>query len=142
MDGTQERVGISYKRLPGDVGRGDTLLLDDGRIELWVEDVQGQEIRTRGPPGRRLAQQERDQPQGRWLVGRRPDRARTGWISRRPRKCMSTIWPFRFPRSADDVTEARELFREAGGHGDIVAKIERAEAVDALEEISTPRTRS
>jgi pyruvate kinase len=40
-----------------------------------------------------------------------------------------------FPRSADDVHLARELLREAGGHGAICAKIERAEALDAIEEI-------
>ena len=40
-----------------------------------------------------------------------------------------------FPRSAADIEEARALLREAGGHGAIVAKIERAEALDVLEEI-------
>ena len=40
-----------------------------------------------------------------------------------------------FPRSADDIHLARQLLQEAGGHGGIVAKIERAEALDALEEI-------
>lgn len=40
-----------------------------------------------------------------------------------------------FPRCADDIHLARKLLREAGGQGDIVAKIERAEAVQAIEEI-------
>jgi pyruvate kinase len=40
-----------------------------------------------------------------------------------------------FPRSAEDIHLARELLQEAGGHGSIVAKIERAEALEALEEI-------
>lgn len=40
-----------------------------------------------------------------------------------------------FVRTADDVREARELFREAGGHGLIVAKVERAEAVENIESI-------
>jgi pyruvate kinase len=40
-----------------------------------------------------------------------------------------------FPRNADDIHEARALLRAAGGHGSIVAKIERAEAVEAIEEI-------
>jgi pyruvate kinase len=38
-------------------------------------------------------------------------------------------------RSADDVHITRELLREAGGHGGIVSKIERAEALDSIEEI-------
>jgi len=40
-----------------------------------------------------------------------------------------------FPRTADDIHLARELLQSAGGHGNIVAKIERAEALDTLEEI-------
>ncbi len=40
-----------------------------------------------------------------------------------------------FPRCAADMEEARRLFREAGGHGALVAKIERAEAVEAIGEI-------
>ena len=40
-----------------------------------------------------------------------------------------------FPRSAADVNEARDLLRQAGGHGGIIAKIERAEALTALDEI-------
>jgi len=42
--GTQERVGLDYKDLPRDLERGATLLLDDGRIEMWVEEVRGSEI--------------------------------------------------------------------------------------------------
>jgi pyruvate kinase len=40
-----------------------------------------------------------------------------------------------FPRNAKDIEEARALLRAAGGTGGIVAKIERAEAVEAIEEI-------
>jgi pyruvate kinase len=40
-----------------------------------------------------------------------------------------------FPRTADDINQARELLVSAGGHGGIVAKIERAEALENLEEI-------
>ena len=42
--GNQDRVGLDYKDLPKDVARGTTLLLDDGRITLWVEEVKGAEI--------------------------------------------------------------------------------------------------
>jgi pyruvate kinase len=40
-----------------------------------------------------------------------------------------------FVRSASDIEEARELFQQAGGTGGIIAKIERAEALDSLEEL-------
>src|ERR671919_137153 len=42
--GTAEAVGIAYKALPQDVTVGDTLLLDDGRIVLAVEEVVGPRI--------------------------------------------------------------------------------------------------
>ena len=42
--GTDECVGLTYKSLPQDVARGATLLLDDGRIVLWVDQVQGNKI--------------------------------------------------------------------------------------------------
>ena len=43
-EGTEERVGFTYKNLPNDVKQGNTLLLDDGRIVLDVEKVEGEEI--------------------------------------------------------------------------------------------------
>ena len=40
-----------------------------------------------------------------------------------------------FVRSADDVRDLRQLIEEAGSHAHVIAKIEKAEAVDALDEI-------
>jgi len=40
-----------------------------------------------------------------------------------------------FPKTADDINEARKLLRDAGGDGAIVSKIERAEALDVIDEI-------
>jgi len=45
-DGTQEQVGIDYKKLPEDVVAGDILLLDDGRVQLRVDNVEGSKIFT------------------------------------------------------------------------------------------------
>jgi pyruvate kinase len=46
--GDQTRVGLDYKELiRDDVKRGATLLLDDGRIEMWVEEVKGTKITAR-----------------------------------------------------------------------------------------------
>ena len=44
--GNQERVGLDYKELPRDVVPGSVLLLDDGRLVLDVQKVQGSEITT------------------------------------------------------------------------------------------------
>lgn len=43
-EGTNERVGLTYKDLPEDVKPGNLLLLDDGRVELEVVEVKGNEI--------------------------------------------------------------------------------------------------
>ena len=40
-----------------------------------------------------------------------------------------------FPRSGEDIREARTLMRAAGGNAQIMAKIERAEAIEMLEDI-------
>ena len=53
--GNQERVGLDYKELPQDVGPGDVLLLDDGRLELTVDRVSGPEVRTARPPRLKLS---------------------------------------------------------------------------------------
>lgn len=45
-EGCQEQVGIDYKSLPQDVVSGDILLLDDGRVQLKVEQVEGTRIHT------------------------------------------------------------------------------------------------
>ncbi len=44
--GDQERVGLDYKELPRDVSSGDALLLDDGKIELRVDHVSGNQVHT------------------------------------------------------------------------------------------------
>ena len=46
-EGTEERVGTTYKSLPGDVQKGDVLLLDDGSITLRVENTEGNQVHTR-----------------------------------------------------------------------------------------------
>ena len=50
--GNQERVSVTYKALPEEVSRGDTLLLDDGQIVLWVDEVIDHEVRWQGHGGR------------------------------------------------------------------------------------------
>ena len=53
--GDQHRVGISYKELINDVKRGDTLLVDDGRLTFWVDHVEQQEVVCRIVVGGRLS---------------------------------------------------------------------------------------
>ncbi|RJQ46650.1 MAG: pyruvate kinase [Gammaproteobacteria bacterium] len=133
-EGTQERVGIAYKELVGDVRRGDNLLLDDGRIVLWVEQVEGAEIRCRVVVGGELSNNKGINRQGGGLSAPAltdKDRADIKTAAAMQADYLAVS----FPRNAEDVHEARRLFHAAGGAGGIVAKIERAEALNCLEEI-------
>ncbi|MFQ6021959.1 MAG: pyruvate kinase [Acidiferrobacterales bacterium] len=133
-EGTQEQVGVTYKGLPGDVDRGSTLLLDDGRLALWVDQVQGPEVMCRVVSGGELKDGAGLNRQGGGLSAEaltEKDRADIETAAAIEADYLGVS----FLRSAADVREARELFKAAGGHGGIVAKIERAEAVDAIDEI-------
>jgi pyruvate kinase len=132
--GDSKRVGITFKALPNDVGRGDTLLLDDGRIVLWVEDVVGPRIDCRVVQGGELTANKGINRQGGGLSA--------GALTEKDRRDIQVAAEMQadylaisFARSAADVNEAREILRAAGGEGGLVAKIERAEAITAIEEI-------
>ena len=132
--GNQERVGVTYKTLPEDVSRGTTLLLDDGRIVLWVDQVEGAEVRCRVVVGGDLLNSKGINRQGGGLSA-----AALTDKDRKDIKVASEIsadyLALSFVRDAADVEEARDLLRQAGGHGAIISKIERAEAVGKCEEI-------
>ncbi|MEW6353139.1 MAG: pyruvate kinase [Pseudomonadota bacterium] len=133
-EGTAERVGITYKQLPQDVKRADTLLLDDGRIVLWVDQVSGAQIECRVVVGGELSNNKGINRQGGGLSATAltdKDRADIKIAAAMGADYVAVS----FPRNAADIHEARALLRAAGGHGGIVAKIERAEALTALEEV-------
>lgn len=132
--GNQERVGLDYKDLPKDVSRGSTLLLDDGRITMWVEEVRGPEIVCKVLQGGVLSNNKG--------INRLGGGLSAPALTDKDLEDIETAAAFKadylavsFPRSGGDVARARRLLREAGGRGQVVAKIERAEAVAALEEI-------
>jgi pyruvate kinase len=132
--GDQARVGVTFKSLAGDVSRGDTLLLDDGQIVLWVNEVAGSEVRCKVVVGGRLSSSKGLNKQGGGLSAPAltdKDRDDICFAAELEADYIAVS----FVRSAEEVKEARRLLREAGGKGGIVAKIERAEALDAIEEI-------
>lgn len=132
--GDAERVGITYKELPNDVGRGDTMLLDDGNIVLWVDEVNGHEIECRVVVGGELSNNKGINRQGGGLSAPAitdKDRADIKVAAEIDADYVAVS----FPRNAADIHEARELLRNAGGQGDIVAKIERAESLNGIDEI-------
>ena len=132
--GDNEQVGIDYKQLPQDVQRGDTLLLDDGRIVFWVEQVEGSRVICRVMIGGELSNNKGINRQGGGLSAEAlTDKDKVDIIT--AAKMQADYVAISFPRSAADIHYARKLLRNAGGHGGIIAKIERAEALDVLDEI-------
>lgn len=132
--GNQERVGLDYKELPNDVARGATLLLDDGRITMWVEEVKGAEIVCKVLQGGTLSDNKGINRQGGGLSAPA--------LTEKDMEDIKTAAAFKadyiavsFPRCGADMDTARKLLRAAGGKGLLIAKIERAEAITALEEI-------
>jgi len=132
--GDQERVGLTYPQLLEDVSRGDTLLLDDGAIVLWVESVTDTEIRCKVVVGGKLSDSKGINRQGGGLSAPAltdKDREDIAFCAEMEADYVAVS----FVRNADDVNQARDLLRRAGGKGGIIAKIERAESVDNIEEI-------
>ena len=132
--GNQERVGLDYKTLPQEVGPGSILLLDDGRIVLAVDKVVGNEIVCTVITGGILSNNKGINRQGGGLSA--------AALTEKDKEDIKTAVSLEadfialsFPRSGADVQQARKLMQEAGGKASIVAKIERAEAIEALEEI-------
>jgi len=132
--GDATRVGVSYKELPADVGAGDILLLDDGRLEVEVEHVDGDAIHTIVREGGRLSNNKGINRQGGGLSA--PAITDKDYADIQVAAELDVDYlAVSFPRSAEDVEYARQLFVEAGGHGGLVAKIERAEALAAIDDI-------
>ena len=132
--GNQQRVGLDYKALPQEVGPGSVLLLDDGRIVMAVEMIKGSEIHCTVTTGGILSNNKGINRQGGGLSAA----ALTDKDKQDIKTAVALEADFvalSFPRSGADVEQARKLVRKAGGSASIVAKIERAEAIDALEEI-------
>jgi len=132
--GDATQVGCSYLGLPRDVGPGDTLLLDDGLISLRVEKVAGDVVHTEVMTDGALSNRKGLNRLGGGLsLGALTDEDR-GHIATAAKLGVDFI-AVSFCRSAADIELARELARAAGSDAQIVAKIERAEAIENLVEI-------
>jgi len=126
--GDQHQVGLDYKELPQDCGAGDVLLLDDGRVVLEVEEVKNSQVccvvTVAGP----LSNNKGINRQGGGLSAPALTDKDLRDIKLAKEICVDYL-AVSFPRCADDMNNARQLLRAAGGQGYLVAKIERAEAV-------------
>jgi len=135
-EGSQSAVGVAYKQLPKDLIAGNTLLLDDGKIILKVLHIKGPKILT-------------EVLQGGILYNNKGINLRGGGLSASAltakdkqdiliaAKADADYVAISFPIHADDIRETKRLLKEAGSNASVIAKIERAEALqeDVINEI-------
>ncbi|MEM7612529.1 MAG: pyruvate kinase, partial [Pseudomonadota bacterium] len=132
--GNSDGVSIAYPQLASDVSIGDTLLLNDGQIALEVTGIDGSRVHTKVTTGGILSDNKGINLQGGGLSAP----ALTEKDERDIQTAADLGFDYlavSFVRSAKDIRQARALFETAGGHGRIVAKIERTEAVDNIDQI-------
>lgn len=132
--GDVSQVGVSYLGLPGDVGPGDVLLLDDGLMQLRVERVEGERIVTSVLNDGVLSDRKGLNKQGGGLS--------LGALTQRDKELIAIVAEIgvdfiavSFCRNAEDMHEARRIAREHGSNAQLVSKIERTEAIENLSEI-------
>ncbi len=125
--GDEKAVGLDYRDLPKDVGPGDVLLLDDGRIVLTVDHVVGEKVICKVTVGGELSNNKGINKQGGGLSA---DVLTDKDI--KDLKFAATLdvdyFAISFVRCADDMDYARKLIREAGSAAGLIAKLERVEA--------------
>jgi pyruvate kinase len=136
--GNNERVGLDYRELARDVKPGDTLLLNDGLLTLKVDSVRDEEVRTTVIAGGDLSNNKGINKAGGGLTAPA--------LTAKDMDDIKTAMSFQceylavsFPKSATDMEMARQLANVAGEawrhKPQLIAKIERSEAIPALEQI-------
>ena len=134
VDGTKERVGTTYKGLPGDCKPGDYILIDDGKVTVQVSEVKGNDVVTKviqpgmvsnnkglNLPGVAVsvpAMSEKDISDLRWGL-----------------KAGADFIALSFVRNAADIKDVHKIMDEVGIRVPVIAKIEKPQAVDNLQEI-------
>nr|AAX07200.1 pyruvate kinase [Nitrosomonas sp. OZK11] len=132
--GNQERVGLDYRTLPNDVEAGAVLLLDDGRIVLTVTKVRGSEIFCEVLQGGVLSNNKGINRKGGGLSA--PALTAKDLLDIKTAAVLRADYlAVSFPRSGEDIRRARALMQDAQGHSLLMAKIERSEAILALDDI-------
>lgn len=132
--GDETRVGIDYEQLIQDVVPGDILVLDDGRIEMEVEEINDHSISSRVLIGGPLSNNKGLNKRGGGLSAEA--------LTEKDKQDIKTAAALgadyvavSFVRTANDMHTARALLREAGSNAALVAKIERAELANNPEQL-------
>ncbi|GAA5336843.1 pyruvate kinase [Thermus antranikianii] len=134
VEGDETRVSITYKGLPEDVAPGQLLLLDDGRLRLRVERVQGDEIHTVVEVGGVLSDTKGINVPGSDLSI--PSLSEKDIQDLALGAELGVDWvAVSFVRSRDDLLLARHYLARHGSRARLMAKIEKPSAVHRFEEI-------
>ena len=135
IDGTNERVSITYKDLYKDVQPGDSILIDDGLVGMEVVNIVGKDIVCRVKNGGDISDHKGVNVPGVEL--------KMPFISPKDRDDLMfgiqedfDFVAASFTRTADDVREMRKLLNDNGGQSiNIIAKIENQQGVDNIDAI-------
>ena len=134
VEGDETRVSITYKGLPEDVAPGQVLLLDDGRLRLRVERIQGDEIHTVVELGGILSDSKGINVPGSDLSI--PALSEKDIQDLALGAELGVDWvAVSFVRTRDDLLLARHYLARHGSRARLMAKIEKPSAVHRFEEI-------
>jgi pyruvate kinase len=134
VPGDEHEVSTNYDGMAQDVKPGGRLLLDDGALELVVERTTDTDVICRVIVGGLLSDRKGINLPGALLPipsMTKKDRSDLIWAVEQNADYIALS----FVRTAADCVEAKELIKTAGGRAHLVAKIEKAEAIDNLDEI-------
>ena len=135
--GTTTTVGITYAQLIDDCHLNQILLLDDGRITMKVKEKHNRHLICTVLQGGRLSNNKGINIQGGGLSAPALTEKDKEDIKLAAKIGVDYL-AISFVRTVEDIKECRQLFKKSGGHGCLLAKIERAEVVASqkkLEEI-------
>ncbi|USA44061.1 pyruvate kinase [Spongiibacter taiwanensis] len=127
-EGDGLHLGVDYEPLARSVSAGDTLLLDDGRLRLVVEKVEGEEVHCVSESAGNLHSRKGINRLGGGLSAPALTEKDMEDIQLAAEIGLDFI-AVSFPSSADDIHDARSKLQQAGCLANIIGKIERAEAV-------------
>jgi pyruvate kinase len=131
MTGTKECISTTYKALVRDVKKGSRILIDDGRIELVVSRMEKEKILCRTVVGGEVGQHKGINLPG--IPVSAPAMTKKDWedLTFGLKQKVNAV-ALSFVRRAEDIRKVRRFLGDKHAHVQIIAKIERPEALDDL----------
>ena len=132
--GDQDQVGVTYKNLARDVKVGNKLLVDDGKLVLEIMEINGHQVKCEVIMGGELSNSKGINLQGGGLSAAALTEKDQEDLKHGV-KIGADYFAVSFARMAEDILEARRLLDVEGSNANIIAKFERAEALENAESI-------